>query len=283
MSPAEPRIAVIVPCFDDGETLEDALATLREQEPCEVVIVNDGSGDAATLATLQDLRSRGVTVVDQANQGLAAARMTGVRATRAPFVYPLDADDGVAPGALTRLADALEARPDAALAWGDQQLFGELSLHARRGDSLDPWLITHVNMLPVSALIRRSDLVAAGGWQLHGGYEDWDLWMALAERGRGGFRVPGPSQLYRVRSDRMLADTFARHDEQFALLRARHDDLFRRRRSAWRRSSAAWHQRLLIPVAAHLPFAGERTRHRAALFLSQPVHGVRSTWRRFAG
>src|SRR5438552_298882 len=72
-----PRVAVVVPCFDDGETLPDALASLAEQEPHELVVVDDGSTDPATLETLADVERRGVRVVRRANGGLSAARMTG--------------------------------------------------------------------------------------------------------------------------------------------------------------------------------------------------------------
>ena len=39
-------------------------------------------------------------------------------------------------------------------------------------------------------MVRREALLDAGGWELKGGYEDWDLWMALAERGVRGVHVP---------------------------------------------------------------------------------------------
>ena len=57
--------------------------------------------------------------------------MTGVEATSAPYVFPLDADDAVVPGALAALADALDAVPGAALAWGDIEVWGELDAEAR--------------------------------------------------------------------------------------------------------------------------------------------------------
>lgn len=215
-------------------------------------------------------------VVDQDNQGLPAARMTGVDATAAPFVYPLDADDGVEPGALGVLADALDADPGLAAAWGDQQLFGDLSLVSPRARSLDPWAITHVNGLPVSTLVRRTDLLAAGGWAIRGGYEDWDLWMGLAERGRRGTHVGRPTHRYRIHGGRMLAETRSRHGEQFALCRERHPSLFAgaRRRRAWLRSKAPLRMRLLLPLVARLPI-DPALRHRVALFVSWPGHGLR--------
>jgi glycosyltransferase involved in cell wall biosynthesis len=269
-----PRVAVVVACYNDGATLGEALATLEAQEPVELVVVNDGSTDPATVAVLEELRDRGVHVVDQSNTGLPGARMTGVGATSARFVYPLDADDGVAPGALARLADALDADPAAALAWGDQQLFGDFSLLSPRADSLDPWAITHINGLPVSTMVRRSALAETGGWQLRGGYEDWDLWMALAERGHRGVHVGGPTQLYRIHGQRMLAETRSRHADQFGRLRERHPGLFARRRRAWLRSSSPWRMRLLLPLVARLPLAAP-LRQRIALFVSWPRHGVR--------
>src|SRR5436190_12269548 len=108
------RVAVVVPCFNDGATLRETLGSLRDQEAHELVVVDDGSDDPATLETLRALEDEGVRIVRRENGGLSAARMTGVEATAAPYVFPLDADDALAPGALAALADALEAVPQAA-------------------------------------------------------------------------------------------------------------------------------------------------------------------------
>ncbi|MCW3011110.1 MAG: polysaccharide deacetylase family protein [Solirubrobacterales bacterium] len=266
---------MVVPCFDDGATLREALGDLTGQEPVELVVVDDGSRDVATLAVLDELRAEGIRVLRQENQGLAAARMAGVAATSAPYVYPLDADDGVVPGALTRLADVMDDAPHCAVSWGDQQLFGDLDLVSPRAAALDPWAITHLNGLPVSSLVRRTALIEAGGWVIQGGYEDWDLWMGLAERGWTGRRVGGASHRYRLHGTRMLATTRLRHGEQFAVLRARHPELFARRAAAWRTSTAPWSWRVLVPVVAHLPGLGAGTRHRLVLLVSWPRHAVR--------
>src|SRR5688572_25554344 len=136
-----PRIAVVVACFNDGATLEQAVGSLAGEEPHELVVVNDGSTDPGTLQVLARLRDGGVHVIDQVNTGLPGARMTGVAATSAPYVYPLDADDETMPGSLRLLADALDADPGLAVAWGDQQLFGDYELVSPRARALDPWAI----------------------------------------------------------------------------------------------------------------------------------------------
>lgn len=119
------RLAVIVPCFNDGATLAEAVGSVREREPVELVVVDDGSTDPSTLKALGELRDAGVRVLHRENGGLSAARMTGVQATSAPFIYPLDADDCLMPGALAPMADALERAPKAGFAYGDYEVFGE--------------------------------------------------------------------------------------------------------------------------------------------------------------
>ncbi len=250
---SEPRVAVVVPCFDDGETLREALASLDGQEPHELVVVDDGSRDAGTLRVLAELERTGVRVVHQENAGLSAARMTGAAETTARFVLPLDADDAIAPGAIAALADGLDREPRAAMAWGDVEIWGEFDLPLRIGRRLDPWLVAHLNTLPVASLVRRTALLEVGGWHLRHGYEDWDLWMSFAEAGWGGVYVPAPALRYRRRGGRMLDGCVPRHDELVAELRSRHPRLYAARRRNWLRSRAPLRDRLAFPAIAALP------------------------------
>lgn len=266
---APPRVAVVVPCFNDGETLPATLASLRGEEEHELVVVDDGSDDPATRAVLARLEREGTHAVYRANGGLSAARMTGVEATSAPYVLPLDADDAVVPGSLTALADALDASPDAAVAWGDVEMWGDLAARLATARSLDPWLLTYVNDVPVASLVRRDALLEVGGWSMGSGYEDWDLWLALAERGYAGVRIPGPALRYRRRSGRMLADCTPQHAALYSRLRSRHPDLFARRRVTRRRSKTPFRVRLLFPAIEALPL-DPFTRHRLYLLVNRP-------------
>jgi glycosyltransferase involved in cell wall biosynthesis len=264
-----PRVAVVVPCFNDGETLSATLASLEGEEEHELVVVDDGSDDPATLATLATLADDGTHVARRANGGLSAARMTGVEVTAAPYVFPLDADDAVVPGALAALADALDAAPDAALAWGDIEVWGEVETELAVARSLDPWLLTYLNDVPVASLLRRSALEAVGGWSMGSGYEDWDLWLALAEHGYSGVHVPRPTLRYRRRSGRMLDDCRPEHGRLYAKLRSRHPKLFAARRANVRRSSAPLRTKIAFPLVEALPL-DPFARHRVYLFLNRP-------------
>lgn len=263
------RVAVVIPCFNDGATLEEAVRSVDQQETCELAIVDDGSTEQPTLQLLDRLRSDGVRVIRQENRGLAGARMAGVAATSAPYVQPLDADDLLVPGALTMLADALDANPAAAAAWGDVEFFGEFDLLARTADRLDPWAIWYLDELPGTSMVRRSVLAATGGWRFEDAYEDWDFWMTVAEQGLDGVRVPSTIFRYRRDPERMSAGGLRRHGELLAELRARHPQLRAGLGRNWVHSDAPLRARLLFPLVEVTPLSGWN-RHRLRRLIAHP-------------
>jgi glycosyltransferase involved in cell wall biosynthesis len=270
------RVAVIVPCYDDGETLPETLASLRSQEEHELVVVDDGSRDPATLELLAALERDGTRIARRANGGLSAARVTGLHATSAPYVFPLDADDLLEEGALTRLADALDADPELAVAWGDVRLFGAKDLQLRMPETLDPWLLTYVNEIPGTSLLRRSAVEAAGGWRLAGGYEDWDLWLSFVERGFRGRYVPGPMLRYRQSHGRMNASAIEQHEAKWPAVRELHRDLFARRRALARRSPEAGYVKLLWPLVEAIPWLSLWRRHQLCRLVRDPLRQLAS-------
>ena len=186
--------------------------------------------------------------------------MNGLRATRAEYALPLDADDRLAPGALRLLRDELDRNPAAVAAWGSARHFGGLDFVQHSLPSLDPWHLSYQNHLPLSALYRRDAVLAAGGWQLDGGYEDWDLWMALAEAGHTGVGVPVVTGEYRVQPGRRLSSSSSRHAERCARLRERHPRLYADRRRHRRASPAPIVLKAALPVIDALPLSADRKR-----------------------
>src|SRR5262249_53856917 len=145
--------------------LEEAVASVDEREPVELVVVDDCSTDSATEEIMKGLRSDGVRVVRHgSNRGLSEARNTGLRETSAPYVFPLASDDMAVAGALARMADRLDREADAAVCYGDYLEFGTHELVRAVPPRLDPFRIAVTNEYPVSALHRRSVLEDVGGW-----------------------------------------------------------------------------------------------------------------------
>ncbi len=258
---APPSISLIIPCFNDGATVIEAVHSARLQRRVgELIVVDDGSTEEATHEAMLALEADGVSVLRRRNGGLAAARMSGVEASSSEYVFALDADDRLFSGAVDALADMLDRDRTQMLAWGDYQLFGDRSYRQETARELDPWQITYQNDLPSSTLIRRSALLAAGGWRKSGGYEDWDLWMSLAELSAPGRRIELPVYEYRQHGVRMLSDASARHGALYAELRARHRSLFEQRRAAWRSSRAPLGLRLALPAIDALPIDVDQKR-----------------------
>jgi glycosyltransferase involved in cell wall biosynthesis len=243
-----PRVAVVIPCFNDGPLAVEAVESARGAEPVELVVVDDGSTDPGTAAALDGLRGRGVRVIARENGGLSAARMTGVEATSAPYVYPLDSDDRLEPGGPGALADALDANPRAGFAYGDYEVFGSYRGRWASPERFSLWAQTWANFIPVGSLIRRTALLDVGGWELRTGVEDWDLWLKLGEAGWEGVRVPRVVYQRRVEGARMHAEARKRHRQLVAVLAERHPRSFGRRGELARSEGVPLSRRLVYPV-----------------------------------
>lgn len=245
------RVAVIIPCFGDGPLLPETLASVREDEPIELVVVDDASVDEGTHATLDHIEAEGIRVLRRdENAGAAAARATGLEATSAPFVFPLDADDLAVPGILARMADRLEQDATAAVCFGDYEEFGDSNLVRAVPDQIDPYRLAYVNEYPVTALFRRAALTEADGWGSGFAYEDWHLWMSLAERGATGIHMGEGLVTYRRRlhGHRLLTGAKRTHPKHYARLRAQHPRLFGELASHRKRSDLHTARKLLYPV-----------------------------------
>jgi len=223
------RVVVVVPCYGDGIFATEAVRSIREEEPVEVVVVDDHSPDAETQTALAELESNGVMVVrHRHNLGLGAARWSGLKASSAPFVFPLDADDHAVEGALARMADALTANPEAGVCFGDYIETGKSEIVRAVPEDLDAYRLAYTNEYPVSSMFRRTLLEEVGGWPTMFGYEDWHLWMTLVERGTVTVHLGEGVVTYRRRlhGNRMLRASKDIHGELYARLRNDHPRLF---------------------------------------------------------
>jgi glycosyltransferase involved in cell wall biosynthesis len=263
-----PRVAVVIPCYNDGAFLDEAVGSINETEPVEIVVVDDASDDAVTRHVLEQLARGGPRIVwHECNQGAPAAKASGLRATTARYVFPLDADDRAVPGMLAVMADRLDRSPDAVVCFGDYAEFGSRAAVVHVPARLDPYRIAFRNQFGASALFRRDALEAVGGWSPGSGdvgigYEDWHVWMGLAERGWHGLHAGKGAITYerRVHPGRRLArDLRPRHRRLYEQLRQLHPDLFTQLARHKRESDLSRIAKLLYPAlfGPRPPFAFE--------------------------
>ncbi len=89
-------VTVIVPCYNQGRFLRDAVASIQEQTHTnwECLIINDGSNDC-TAEVANELAESDTRIrhIDQPNQGRSIARNNGLDLSSGDYIQFLDADD----------------------------------------------------------------------------------------------------------------------------------------------------------------------------------------------
>lgn len=202
------RLSVVIPCYDHGELLVDAVASAERSiaEPYELIVVDDGSRQPRTLEVFAALETAGYFVVHQENQGLAAARNRGIGLATGSHILPLDSDNRILPGFPAAAADILDGDPRVGVVYGDRRELGLRSGEVQVPE-LDLDLLLTGNYIDACTVIRKRAWSECGGFDRnmpHQGWEDWDFWLSVAEQGWGFHHLPEVTFEYRVRPGSMI-------------------------------------------------------------------------------
>jgi glycosyltransferase involved in cell wall biosynthesis len=231
-------VTVVVTNFNYGDFLEEAVGSALGQDggAPNVVVVDDGSTDADTLAALDRLPSE-VRVHRQPNAGVAAARNAGLAMADTPYVIVLDADDRLRPHALSALRAPLEADPRLGFTYGITHFFGlwegEMTM-----PPYDPYKLLYRHTIGATCLMRRELVAAVGGFDPEfRGYEDWEFWLHALDAGWRGRRVDEVTFEYRRHGSSKLGADRLQYRHWFRRLRAKHAQLYARRGELARESS----------------------------------------------
>lgn len=225
------RLSVIIPCFNHGEFLPEAVASVTAigRNDIELIIVDDGSTDERTAKEVTALTARGIRVIRQENKGLAAARNAGIAAAQADYIFPLDADDRARPS-IQRAIQILDSSPQVGVVYGDIQFFGVRNEYWKSG-RFDLARLLQSNFIACSALFRRAIWEQARGYDGTmpvQGFEDWDLWLGAYEHGWKFAYLPEPFFDYRQHNESMLTRGRKREQEVADFVARKHASLYRR-------------------------------------------------------
>jgi glycosyltransferase involved in cell wall biosynthesis len=261
-SPVAPRISVVLAAFNAARTVSSAVRSVLAQTErgFELIVVDDGSTDS-TLQILDDIGDPRMRVISQANRGPSAARNTGIDAARGGLIAFLDADDLWLPRYLERMGAALDARPDAGMAYCDAWVFEDGTGRVRRTTifdrhhppgppPLDPaqFLVLHLrdNFFYVGTTVRARALAQVGGFREDlTGREDYEMWLRIEADGFPVVEVAEPLALYRISPHQRSANSthaVTGNLELYDILQARRDlppqayRILARRRQAMYRS-----------------------------------------------
>ncbi|MDH3425173.1 MAG: glycosyltransferase [Acidimicrobiia bacterium] len=224
-----PDVSVVIPCFNQGQYLDDAIMSVFEQDHdgFEVIVVDDGSTDQVTIDIIDQLELPRVRVIRQDNAGLSAARNAGMSAARGRYLVPLDADDELKPTYLSRLLSEISEDPSIGFVHCWAEFFGDVEgVYATR--AFNEYQLLMSNSVVGCAMIRREAFEQVGGYDetMGQGNEDWDLWVRLTASGWGQRVVPEALFRYRRHGASMSAHTEARFESARREMAQRHPGLY---------------------------------------------------------
>jgi glycosyltransferase involved in cell wall biosynthesis len=185
-----PKVSVVIPAYNAMTYLPETVESVLEQSftNFEVLIINDGSLDHIVqwASGLVDPR---VKLISQENQGLSAARNTGIAQAQGEYIAFLDADDLWAPTKLEKQVRCLEDNPAAGLVHTWMVLVDERGKSTGRvmtsnaeGDVWKQVVVQNLIACP-SVMVRRCCFETVGVFDRNlRSVEDWDMWIRIASR-----------------------------------------------------------------------------------------------------
>lgn len=231
-APHQPLVSVIIPARNAGffisETLDSVLGQTYQNK--EIIVVDDGSSDSTNSICCHYAKCHPLIRLLQhaggARRGVSHSRQLGISAAKGSLVAFCDADDLMIPSKLHHQVDLLTQHPEALLCHSGLEAFGpdpdfcarfeaamNLSEHAFVYNLLNKSYRLQQNAIANSTVLVRLDRlkeIGVGRDQLFQ-YEDWLLWLLLAQAGPFIF-TPQKTIKYRFHtasaSSQMVANEF---------------------------------------------------------------------------
>jgi glycosyltransferase involved in cell wall biosynthesis len=213
------EISILVPVFDTPAAyLAECWDSIRNQtfREWELVLVDDGSRSAATIAELDRIAEdpRVVLIRLEENQGIAPALNAGLKQCRGSLIARMDADDKMMPARLQRQFDYLQAHPDVtilgtqlqAIDWETgrllrptdhpKQITDEFIQHQR--NTAEIWFLNHPTVM-----MRRREVMELGGYPLYRVAQDLGLWLKAVKAKLKIHNLPTVELHYRLHPDQV--------------------------------------------------------------------------------
>jgi hypothetical protein len=194
-----PRVSVMIPCYQPGPYLLDALRSVLQQDlgavHMQIAVVDDASPSVDVNALIKQLgvSSRIEIHRSEQNRGLAGNWNRCVKLARGSVVHILHQDDVVLDGFYLRLLPAFDKRDDIGMAFcrhalADSSLSIERRSHRERWTAgvVPNWLARIVEWDCIqcpAVMVRRSAYEQLGGYRSDLVYSlDWEMWVRIAAR-----------------------------------------------------------------------------------------------------
>jgi glycosyltransferase involved in cell wall biosynthesis len=167
-------------------------------------------------------------LIDQAHQGLSAARNAGIRLATGRYIFPLDADNRMRAGFIEAAIKILDSSSETGVVYGYRQFFG-MKTDLDEVPEFDLEEMLTFNYIDAGAIFRKQVWADCGGYdQRKSPLEDWDLWIGAAEKGWRFHRLPQVTFEYRARPESLLSlvDNEAFLDQLLEYMMIKHYELY---------------------------------------------------------
>ncbi len=203
-----PLVSVVIPAFNSEKTIYETIESVLNQtwRNLELIVVNDGSQDS-TLDIVTGIKDPRLKVFSYTNAGVAVSRNRGISHAEGEFISFIDADDLWTLDKLEAQLKALQANPQAGVAYRwtdhidkDSQFIRPGAYCTANGNVYAELLRGNFLASGSNVLIRTRILKEIGDFdQSITPAEDWDMYLRLATR-YNFVAVPAPQILYRLTS-----------------------------------------------------------------------------------
>jgi len=192
---------------EDPALLEATLDCLSKQtlQAHELVIAADGPLPEQLITVVQNCKLPWQLHGQSQNQGIGATLAVNAPKCQGEFILRIDSDDLYAQGHTAAVASTLMAEERLGVV-GCQLVELDTDRHSRYSGRKTPtqtsealrWLPWRNPLNHQTVALRRQALMDAGGYRHCPGFEDWDLWLRIAEAGYGLHSLPSCTVAARV-------------------------------------------------------------------------------------
>jgi len=187
-----PRVSIIMPAFNAAETIAVSIESVLGQtfDNWELLVINDGSTDH-TLDVIRQFDDDRIRVLSKKNEGVAAARNTGLRQANGEFVAFLDSDDlWLAPKLEKQIALFDRYGGELGLVYTKYRGFTadsvqsfSIDVDTSIGYDNDYHRLLIMDYVPTLTVMIRASLISDIGYFREDlrAAEDWDYWIRIAE------------------------------------------------------------------------------------------------------
>ena len=188
----KPLVSIIMPVYNYGKTLDRALMSVFSQtyKNIEIIIIDDGSTDEFTLLKLKKLNLPNTKVIFQKNGGPSNARNNGIKASKGEYILPLDSDDLIHPIYVESCIKLIERDKKYSPIYCDTVHEGQMRGLEQRPEWSKERLIEGPFIVNCSMFSREAFDMVDGYDENLKGWEDYDMWLRMMQKGYVGKRIP---------------------------------------------------------------------------------------------